>query len=205
MAETELGDFLDKPKAVILDELNGKGESFGNLFATAAADKIRSVPDDVKSDFKQEMILFFNILQQHHSEFGYRTSYESARFIHFYKELGDPTSLPPDWFGSAMDAVIVQKLLPKLHGSRSKLEGLLWALIYACATKRPGDLTAFTEKCLEAGKAENEALAPKEFDKEFEKQERDEISDVIYPLSFNKLMRMHRKLVRDQFVAFSEA
>jgi hypothetical protein len=201
MDETELIEFLEEPKAVLLDELDGKGEPFGKLFATAAADKTRSVPEGIKPKFKQEMLLLFNLLQKHQAEFGYRTSYEAARFVHFYKELGGFSDETDEYFAAAMDAVIVQKLLPKLHGSRSKLEGLLWALIQVCAAKRPADMIAFTKTCHEAGKADSEALAPKHFDAEFEK----ETPDVLYPLSFNKLMRMHRKLVRDQFVTFSEA
>ena len=201
MDETELDDFLDEPKSVRLDELDGKGEPFGKLFATAAADKTRSVPESIKPKFKQEMLLLFNLLQKHQAEFGYRTSYEAARFVHFYKELGGFSDETDEYFAAAMDAVIVQKLLPKLHGSRSKLEGLLWALIQVCAAKRPDDMIAFTKTCHEAGKADSEALAPKHFEAEFEK----ETPDVPYPLSFNKLMRMHRKLVRDQFVTFSEA
>ena len=34
-------------------------------------------------------------------------------------------TIDDDWFKGAMDAVIVQKFLPKLHNTPSKLEGLL--------------------------------------------------------------------------------
>ena len=199
--ETDLGKFLDEPKSVKLEELDGKGKPFGHAFVAAASDKTCSAPEGAKPKFKQEMLLLFQILQKHQAEFGYRTSYEAARFMHFYKELGGFAEQTDEYFDHAMDAVIVQKLLPKLHGSRTKLEGLLWALINVCATKRPADMNAFTKECIVAGKAQDEALSPKQFDTEFEKEK----PDVLYPLSFKKLMRMHRKLIRDQFVTFSEA
>ena len=56
-----------------------------------------------------------------------------------------------------MDAVIVQKFLPKLHGSRPKLEGLLWALAWACGADRGGlEPAAFLDQCREAGRAQEE-------------------------------------------------
>ncbi len=113
-----------------------------------------------------------------------------------------------DWFNGAMDAVIVQKFLPKLHGSRSKLEGLLWALAWACGAERDRrDGKDFAKQLDEAGKAEDEgrygpevvwsALKAKNAD--------DPAKAARYPLSFDKVMRMWRKLVRDQFVSFAEA
>lgn len=201
MEAEEIGAFLEAPKAVRLGELNGKGASFGQNFVAAAADKSRAVPEVVKANFKEEMLLFFKLLQKHHAEFGYRTSYEAGRFMHFYKELGGYADDDATWFDAAMDAVIVQKLLPKLHGSRTKLEGLLWALGYACGADW-GKMSAaeFQEACLEAGEAQNES-----------KYSPEAVLDALkgaeprYPLSFDKILRMYRKLVRDQFVTFAEA
>lgn len=201
MEADEIAAFLEEPKAVRLGELNGKGASFGQNFVAAAADKSRAVPEVVKAKFKEEMLLFFKLLQKHHSEFGYRTSYEAGRFMHFYKELGGYADDDATWFDAAMDAVIVQKLLPKLHGSRTKLEGLLWALGYACGADW-GKMSAaeFQAACLEAGEAQNES-----------KYSPEAVLDALkgaeprYPLSFDKILRMYRKLVRDQFVTFAEA
>lgn len=208
MEAKEIEAYLDAPKAVKLAGLNGEGlAKFGKSFVEAAADKSRAVPEAVKGKFKEEMLLFFVLLQQHHAEFGYRTSYEAGRFIHFFKELGgdkDEHGNPiPDekWFAAAMDAVIVQKLLPKLHGSRTKLEGLLWALGYACGADW-GNMAAFEFQvaCLEAGEAQNEGkYSPEAVHKALKGK------DARYPLSFDKILRMHRKLVRDQFVTFAEA
>jgi 5-methylcytosine-specific restriction protein B len=100
-----------------------------------------------------------------------------------------------------MDAVIVQKLLPKLHGSRTKLEGLLWALGYACgADWRKMSAAEFQDACLEAGEAQNESKYSPEAVHDALKG-----AEARYPLSFDKILRMYRKLVRDQFVTFAEA
>jgi 5-methylcytosine-specific restriction protein B len=96
-----------------------------------------------------------------------------------------------------MDCVIVQKFLPKLHSSRSKMEGLLWALAWACGAKRGDD---FLKDCLEADKAQDEGkFSPEKV-----------FADLVggkarYPLSFEKVMRMWEKLKRDQFVSSSDA
>jgi 5-methylcytosine-specific restriction protein B len=105
------------------------------------------------------------------------------------------------WFNKAMDAVIVQKLLPKLHGSRTKLEGLLWALGYACGAERVQQTAEeFLTTCQEAGEAQNESkYSPEAVEKALKG------TAARYPLSFDKILRMHRKLVRDQFVTFAEA
>ena len=208
MEPAELAAFLESPKAPRLEELDGKGAAFGKAFVEAAADKAREVPASVKADFEREMLLFFNLLRQHNAEFGYRTGYEAARFVHFYKLLGGYPDDNKVWFKDAMDAVIVQKFLPKLHGSRSKLEGLLWALAWACGPEGiDRDGKDFAKQLDEAGSAEDEgkyspqvvwdALRAKNADQPAAKAH--------YPLSCDKVMRMWQKLVRDHFVSFAEA
>ena len=190
-----LKSFLATPAKPDLAKLDGLGASFAKAFVTAAASTVE-VPTAIKARYESEMILFFDILREHDAEFGFRVGHESARFVHFYQMLGgfaDGT----DWFDEAFDAVIVQKFLPKLHGSRSKLEGLLWALAWVCAADRTGKSDEdFLKECQTAGKAQDdgkfspETLATKK---------------PRYPLSFDKVLRMWRKLVRDQFVTFAEA
>ncbi len=197
MDADEMKTYLAEPNAVDLGDLAGGGESFAKSFAEAAANKDCAVPESVSGVFKDEMMLFFNILKEHHAEFGFRTGYEAGRFKHFYEKLG----AEGDWFPKAMDAVIVQKLLPKLHGSRTKLEGLLWALAYACGAER-GEQKAedFLKSCQEAGKAQNESThSPDAVAKALNGTE------ARYPMSFEKILRMYRKLMRDQFVTFAEA
>lgn len=115
MEPEELATFLADPKAPKLADLDSKGAMFGEAFVQAAADRAITIPSSVKAKYEQAMLLFFNLLRQHNAEFGYRVAYEAARFIHFYKVLGGYGDEQTEWFDSAMDAVIVQKFLPKLH------------------------------------------------------------------------------------------
>jgi hypothetical protein len=95
-----------------------------------------------------------------------------------------------------------------LHGSRTKLEGLLWALAFACGADRAGlDQEAFLKLCKEAGKAENEKTYSPEavFESLKLKNSAKPLEAARYKLSFDKILRMYRKLIRDQFVTFSEA
>lgn len=204
----EMAKFLAAPKAPSLETLDGRGSEYGSDFVQAAADKTREVPAAVKSDYEAEMLLFFNLLREHNAEFGYRTAYEGARFVHFYKLLGGYSDEDTAWFREAMDAVIVQKFLPKLHGSRSKMEGLLWALAWACGPERIERYGKdFAAQVKEAGRAEDEAkYAPNRAWEILKEKNADNPAQAAhYPLSFDKIMRMWRKLVRDQFVSFAEA
>lgn len=83
------------------------------------------------------------------------------------------------------------------------MEGLLWALAWACGGERAGKSTDdFLKECREAGKAQDEAKFRPEA---VEKALADKAAKARYPVSFDKVLRIWRKLVRDQFVSFAEA
>lgn len=192
--------FLAALRSPAMDQLNGRGSSFGRPFVDEVAKSV-SAPASVRAAFEAESLLFFDLLRDHGSEFGFRVANEAARFLHFYRLLGGYAENSTVWFDAAMDAIIVQKFLPKLHGSRPKLEGPLWALAWACGADRTGlDTGVFLAQCREAGRAQDETRFGPEV------VERAVAAHAPrYPLSFDKIMRMWRKLVRDQFVTFSEA
>lgn len=200
----DLVKFLGSPRRVDLEAFNAEGfkQGFGQSF-TVEASKELTVPEGVGKLFEGEMLLFFDLLGEHNAEFGFRVANEAARFMHFYQVLSGKDAKSDDWFNDAMDAVIVQKLLPKLHGSRTKLEGLLWAMAYACGEERTGIAPKdFLEACKKAGKTENEAThSPEAVAKMLSEKK----IAARYKLSFDKLLRMYRKLIRDQFVTFAEA
>jgi energy-coupling factor transporter ATP-binding protein EcfA2 len=207
--EDDVAAFLASPKAIALEALDGKGAAFGRSFVEASADKALDVPASVAEVYQSEMLLFFNLLREHNSEFGYRVAYEAARFIHFYHLLGGYGDTDTDWFNGAMDAVIVQKFLPKLHGSRSKLEGLLWALAWACGAEREErDGKDFPAQLSEAGEARDDAKYSPDVIWSALATKNSSLTEPVkarYPLSFDKVIRMWRKLTRDQFVSFAEA
>lgn len=200
MVREDLAAFLAAPRSPALNELNGHGSGFGAAFIREISQPV-SAPAAVRARFEAEALLFFDLLRDHGAEFGFRVANESARFLHFYRLLGGYAENSDDWFDAAMDAVIVQKLLPKLHGSRPRLEGLIWALAWACGGDRTGlDATGFLVRCREAGSAQDETkYGPETVEKSLADR------PARYPLSFDKVMRMWRKLVRDQFVTFAEA
>ena len=115
------------------------------------------------------MLSFFKELKKVNAEFGYRTVNEISRYLHFADGELDADS--------AIDTAILQKLLPKLHGSRKKLVPVL---------------TSLWQLCLKDGIAE-------EIDAEFIK------NDFKYPESAEKIQRMYNAVVDNGFTSFAEA
>lgn len=119
---------------------------------------------------------FFKPLEKLGAEFGYRSASEIMSFCGFYIDAGANID-------EAIDAAIVQKLLPKVHGSRRKLERVLseiWKL------------------CLKQGEAsELDAVAKTDADYDFTKAK--------YPLSAEKVLRMFRAALANGFASFAEA
>jgi hypothetical protein len=190
----ELGGFLGNPAKPVLSKLDGKGASFGKAFVDAAKNPV-AVPVDVKPAYDAEMLLLFKTLQAHGAEFGYRTAYETARFIHFYKLLGNHADGDATWFPSAFDCVVFQKLLPKLHGSRAKLGPVLKKLWFLCvndAAGRGADALKAAEEAARSTdkKAEPSVVVP---------------AGAPYPLSAEKIGRMWRLLIENGFASFAEA
>lgn len=175
-------------------ELDGKGASFGSAFVEAAKNSV-NLPDEVCGAYDARMLLLFNALKAHGAEFGYRTISEAARFIHFYKVLGYYDDGDSSWFQTAFDCVIFQKVLPKLHGSRSKLGPVLKTLWFLCVN----NLTDFGDETVKAAeeaarssdkKADPTVVAP---------------AEAPYPLSAQKIGRMWRLLIENGFSSFAEA
>lgn len=120
---------------------------------------------------------FFPKLKEAGTEFGYRTAHEICRFIYFHKDLSDD-----DWdFDSAMDAAIMQKLLPKLHGSKKKLGPVLTSLVKLCLKD---------EEELKKEPIKDETLVKE---------------NAVYWTSLEKLKRMRERLGQHGFTSFAEA
>ena len=132
IAEDEMAEFLKDMKEIDRDSINGKAADMGVDFVEKACRK------DLKKDEKaiETLHSFFNELKGVNAEFGYRSATEIFRFICQAKSNDDATPKLTD--AEILDAAIVQKLLPKLHGSRKKLEpvlGRLWKLCFTGAGK----------------------------------------------------------------------
>jgi len=118
------------------------------------------------------------ILSEHNLEFGHRVFYEATRFAAMFAASGvrDPYA--------ALDRQIMQKILPRLHGSRRKLELALCALAVECVV--------FEDQS-------HSNPSPSRFD-----PLADHSFAVRMPLSFEKIQRMVRALRLNQFTSFSE-
>jgi tRNA A37 threonylcarbamoyladenosine biosynthesis protein TsaE len=184
----ELEGFLGNPAKPNLSKLDGKGAAFGKAFVDAAKNPA-AVPADVKAAYDAEMLLLFKTLQAHGAEFGYRTAYETARFIHFYKLLGNHADGDTPWFPGAFDCVVFQKLLPKLHGSRAKLGPVLKKLWFLCVNGAAG-------RGADALKAAEETKA---------EPNKDALAGAYYPMSAEKIYRMWRLMMDNGFASFAEA
>jgi 5-methylcytosine-specific restriction endonuclease McrBC GTP-binding regulatory subunit McrB len=196
MDTAELASFLAHPQKPDLTNLDGKGVGFGEAFVAAANDATAGVPAAVKSQYEIQMRLFFDLLYGHGAEYGYRVAHETARYMHFYHKLSGHLDDDTGWFDAAMDAVIVQKFLPKLHGSRAKLGPLLkklWqASIFPPGVRDPqAELKEIDDKAAPNSKdAEPSAVVPQ---------------DARYPISAEKIARMWRLLADNGFASFAEA
>jgi len=130
------------------------------------------------TDLSQQLRHVHNILAAHGFEFGHRVFYESQRFAAIYSSTGATDS------SGILDLIVMQKLLPRLHGSRRRLEALL---------------RTFAEYCF-TNNIESSAESPVST---FEPEDND-VADAKLPISFDKLNRMLHSLRANQFTSFTE-
>lgn len=190
----EMKGFLGNPAKPDLEKLNGKGALFGKAFVDAAKGPAE-IPTDVQETYQTEMLLFFNALRGHGAEFGYRVAHEAARFVHFYKLLGNYPAGDTSWFSEAFDCVALQKFLPKLHGSRAKLGPILknlWFLCVSDAAKRGSNPLKAAEEAARSTEKRAEPLL-------------EVPPGAPYPRSAEKIGRMWRLLNENGFASFAEA
>lgn len=142
----DISEFLSSPSRVNMEFLSGLGVSHGNAFVKASisdvslesqlldktdGDKEKSI--EIQKFLNNQLIDLFRALEPIGAEFGFRTAMEVIRFISFHCML----SAHHDWIiNDALDAQIVQKVMPKLHGSDRKLRPILEKLQVFCKEHR---------------------------------------------------------------------
>jgi energy-coupling factor transporter ATP-binding protein EcfA2 len=208
VSDTDMASFLADPKAIDFKSIAFAGAGFAEaLVAEARGDARLDVRDAQK--LSAELRLFFGHLSDIGAEFGFRTAHEIARFVYFHQKLKDD-----DWdFRYAMDAQVIQKLLPKLYGSRRKLEPVLCALGMLCYEERRweedgtsvllGNEEDLREKVGRAASLEEDYHLL--FAKGRKGGDKYSVADSYYRLSFDKIRRMLALLDRNGFVSFAEA
>lgn len=165
IAPDEMKKYLNEKKDIHLEKAYSACADMAKDFVNKAKSQIQIDNNDEKT----VLLSFFSELKKVNAEFGYRTVNEISRYLHFAE--GDLEN------NAAIDTAILQKLLPKLHGSRKKLVPVL---------------TSLWNLCLKDG-------FTKEIDAEFIK------NDFKYPESAEKIQRMYNAVVDNGFTSFAEA
>jgi energy-coupling factor transporter ATP-binding protein EcfA2 len=172
----EIKSFLENPSIPDLSKLTKQGVSMAESFLSIA-----NTDEIVKNDdLALELVNFFKHLQQVGAEFGYRSASEIMQLVSKLKMLDTKIS-----DNSCLDIAIMQKLLPKLHGSRSKLVKILIALSGLCIG----------------------GIATEEFEKKFDDYYKNDFEGLIikYPISFEKIIRMYKNVLTNGFTSYAEA
>lgn len=135
-----MAEFLEDPRPVRMESLQGRGKDFGERFVAEASrhHDLSELVDDgeekINGSLKEALMKVFDALSEVGAEFGYRSAMEIARFICCYHGVSGEK-----WeFEKALDAQISQKMLPRLHGSTAKLTPVLEALMQICEERNCG-------------------------------------------------------------------
>jgi len=176
ISDAEMEEFLGNIKDFNPTVLTKSGAVTAKSFLQLAQNK--SIATTNIEEINQTLIRFFRELKKPAAEFGYRSATEILRLIHQLSVLdGDLTT------HQKVDIAIIQKLLPKLHGSRRKLCPVLVTLGSFCIGR---DV-----------KMEKDVFDNDSFDFNG--------ADVLYPLSLEKIARMYRGAIDNGFTSFAEA
>lgn len=176
VTKDEMESFLGNIKEVNMDALTGKGAGMATSFLDMAANKdLATAETDV---INPALVRFFGELKKTGAEFGYRSATEILRLIHQLTVIDDTMTT-----NQKIDIAIMQKLLPKLHGSRRKLCPVLETLGSFCISD---DI-----------KIIKDVFDNSDFDFN--------AKNVLYPLSLEKIARMYRGAIDNGFASFAEA
>jgi len=150
-------------------------ESFMSIALQESDKNLKPVADDLK--------LFFSELKKSGAEFGFRTAGEIGRLMYMLKELGETGD-------TLLDIAIMQKLLPKLHGSRNKLTKVLPILGGFCLSDRSRIKEDYLDKFMSNNLTEDELKSD---------------MNIKYKISFEKICRMYKNAVENGFASYAEA
>lgn len=167
--ELNIKSFFDLPSKIDLSVLGSKGAKMAKSFLDISREN--SIEKD--KEYTDTFVKFFNELKKVGAEFGYRTAVEMLLLI---KKLNIVSNISKN---DSVDIAVMQKLLPKLHGSRSKISKVLDALILLCLKNGQTFSIAKSDEVL----AEN----------------------IIYPIAFEKLVRMYKNALDNGFTSYAEA
>jgi MoxR-like ATPase len=135
------------------------------------------------SAFTEKVRDIHRILARGGFEFGHRVFYEMMRYAAFYEAASSPDAISESVWKEALDFQVVQKVLPRLHGSQKRLGSTLRSIASFCFFLEPV-----------ADKIIAETFNPEDVNQE----------EAQLKQSFNKLNRMYTNMRSYQFTSFTE-
>jgi hypothetical protein len=179
LTDTNLGEFIASDVRLDMDLLNTQGANMSEAFMAMALQETEKNLKQAEADLK----LFFSELKKSGAEFGYRTASEIGRLMYMLKELGESGD-------NLLDIAIMQKLLPKLHGSRNKLSKVLPILGGFCLADKSKIKEDYLDKFVGNSLSEEELKTD---------------PNIKYKISFEKICRMYKNAVENGFASYAEA
>lgn len=184
LTEEDLDLFFQNTNSVNLNNLHEDGDEskpgLGNKQSEIFIDRVYKAYDNVDySRINNVLKTFFTNLKAAGAEFGYRTANEIGRLIDNLEYFGSDLN-------ESIDYAVMQKLLPKLHGSRSKMIRVLPILANSCLTDNSSK--TFLDEFVKGTDVFN--------------IHRDIIK---YPVSLDKICRMYKNALDNGFTSYAEA
>lgn len=169
--------YLENPRNIELEKLEAVGADVAESFVELSQKEF-----DGKSieELNEELIRFFNELKKSGTEFGYRTAGEIHRLFNQLGSINSNLSL-----NEKIDIAIMQKLLPKLHGSQRKLKPILNTLGSFCLVDGVNVQTDIFDSKTEIN---------------FKTDDR-----IKFRLSLEKISRMYKGSIENGFASYAEA
>jgi len=179
LTENDLKEFIASDVKLDMDLLKGEGAGMGESFVAMATQKT----DKNLKEVEEDLLKFFKELKKSGTEFGYRSASEMGRLMFMLKTLGEKGD-------NLLDIAIMQKLLPKLHGSRNKLTKVLPVLGSFCLIENSKIKEDYLDKFVSNSLNEVELKAD---------------TNIKYKISFEKICRMYKNAVENGFASYAEA
>jgi hypothetical protein len=200
VTEQLISRFLDAPQTVDFSLIDGKGARYAEDFVKAAGSE-PALDAALREKFKSVILKVFDLFNSEGAPFAQRTVREMARFMAFYALLveEDAASL------ASVDAQVLQKIMPKLHGDMRRLKRLLYALGTLTVQNWDWDY-AQSPPTLRNGEVIDAAVKKSANEPESKDPLEWEASEQPgLPLTLQKVQRMLAQLRRDGFTSYIEA
>lgn len=191
--------YLDS-KTSSTSSIENRGSGFGPVLIEAQQKKLSpsDLPEAIQKPAIEEILLLFSMLAEEELEFGFRTAQEIARYLWFSFETRQPSTddMRHEVLAMALDHQVLQKILPRIHGARKRVEPLLLKLRSYCQEAHEWNVEGIKNR---VGLTDAVAAA-----KSLAQAAEDAAVTPFLPLSHRKIERMLTKLRSTGFVSFAE-